>query len=112
MPGEWQGWPELPPDLECDECDKAFKVGDDVWVIEADHPPNTVVHICLDCAEKFLYRIQREQPEALPSVAQKIELALYRPERELTLEEITTLEVATKMLQGEKRVVGHSLTLH
>ena len=113
MPGEWTGWPELPEGLECDQCDQSFGVGDDVWVIDADHPPGAVAHICLDCAEKFLYRLQREHPEMLPGVAQKINLVLYRPERELSLDEITVLEVATKMLQGENRqVVGHHLTVH
>lgn len=112
IPGNWQKWPVLPVGLECAQCDKPFEVGDDVWIIEADFPPGAVSHICLDCAERFLYQIQREQPEALPSVAQKVGMALYRPERDLTLDEITTLEVATKLLQDDKRVIGHSPTIH
>jgi len=87
MPGEWTGWPELPEGLECDQCDQSFGVGDDVWVIDADHPPGAVAHICLDCAEKFLYRLQREAPRrCCPEWPRRSTWCSTVPERELSLD--------------------------
>ena len=111
IPGKWTHWPPLPEDLECDECEKPFEVGSDVWILEADS--GGIPHLCLDCAERFIYRIQREQPEALPTVASKLTMVLYRPERDLTLGEIAAIEAATTILQESGRVLlEHSPTVH
>lgn len=113
IPGQWQTWDVLPDALECDQCDELFGVGADVWVVRADMPPGAVSHLCRTCAERSIFKIQQQQPLALPSVAAKMSLRLYRPERELTLDEVVMLEVATKLLQDEGgRLIARRPNLH
>lgn len=114
IPGKWQHWPGLPSGLECDHCDKPFRVGDDVWLVGGNLPmATTVSHLCLDCTERSVYELQRKNPEALSVIAVGLKLVLYRPERDLTLDEIAAIEVATTLLQENGRVImAHHTTLH
>lgn len=106
VPGNWESYPVLPNDLSCEECEEPFSVGDKVWTVKNDDS----ITLCTTCLERSLYRISYMHPELIQLAG--LSLMLYRPNRELTLDEISTLEVAIHILSVEGHHMDFSLSVH